>query len=352
MDFSRHTRIYLWRTSSPPVFPQSPPDQLALPVASHSDDIFLGRLVFRGNIYENTRFTILKTDDRRGEVNVRMIDAIDSSTTRPGDLYDCSIDDPIVSGNQVIVPRGNDCSIQIVEAVANQELALKLFNISIDGTDFDVVTEYAELHSSDTGTTTKGVRRAAGLGALGASIGAIIGGGSGAAIGAATGAGLGALSGATAKGKVLLVPSETRLTFRLREPIPLDSASEFRETASGHAEGSPNTSNGPFIELALGPEVGFALSFGIRETQLAETPSARGRCVLHYGQREDQQLRKPKAQRHNGNNSTLFLQGNSARTILRHWCRHHAQSAQTGCHPRRRATTSLSSGRDKTPPAR
>jgi hypothetical protein len=156
------------------------------------------------------------------EINVRMIDAIDSSTTRPGDLYDCSIDDPIVLGNQVIVPRGNDCSIQIVEAVANQELALKLFNIGIQGRNVDVVTEYAELQSSDTGKTTKGVRRAAGLGALGAGIGAIIGGGSGAVIGAATGAGLGALSGATAKGKVLLVPSETRLTFRLREPIPLN----------------------------------------------------------------------------------------------------------------------------------
>lgn len=156
------------------------------------------------------------------EITIRMIDAIDSSTTRPGDLYDCSIDDPIVLGNQVIVPRGNDCSIQIVEAVANRELALKLYNININGTNFDVVTEYAELHSSDTGKTTKGVRRAAGLGALGAGIGAIIGGGSGAAIGAATGAGLGALSGATAKGKVLLVPSETRLTFRLREPIPLN----------------------------------------------------------------------------------------------------------------------------------
>ena len=142
------------------------------------------------------------------EITVRMIDAIDSSTTRPGDLYDCSIDDPIVLGNQVIVPRGNDCSIQIVQAVANQELALKLFNIDIQGRNVDVVTEYAELHSSDTGKTTKGVRRAAGLGALGAGIGAIIGGGSGAAIGAATGAGLGALSGATAKGKVLLVPSE------------------------------------------------------------------------------------------------------------------------------------------------
>jgi hypothetical protein len=155
------------------------------------------------------------------EIIVRMIDAIDSSTTRPGDLYDCSIDDPIVLGNQVIVPRGNNYSIQIVAAVANQELALKLFNIGSQGRNADVVTEYAELRSSDTDKTTKGVRRAAGLGALGAGIGAIIGGGSGVAIGAATGAGLGALSGSTAKGEVLLVPLETRLTFRLREPIPL-----------------------------------------------------------------------------------------------------------------------------------
>ena len=60
-----------------------------------------------------------------------------------------------------------------------------------------------------------------GLGAIGAGIGAIAGGGTGAAIGAAAGAGLGALSGQASKSKIQL-PSETRMSFILKSPLPLN----------------------------------------------------------------------------------------------------------------------------------
>ncbi|MCP5113463.1 MAG: hypothetical protein GY953_21730 [bacterium] len=150
-----------------------------------------------------------------------MIDGIDSKTTGPGERFRCSIDDPIVVGNEVVVARGVDCSVQIIEVEENKELALKLYDITLGGKSYDAVSNYAQLQGEGTSKGKKAARRGLAMGGIGAGIGALAGGGRGAAIGAAAGAGLGAISGAAAKGKALQVPSETRLTFQLRAPLPL-----------------------------------------------------------------------------------------------------------------------------------
>ena len=54
---------------------------------------------------------------------------------------------------------------------------------------------------------------------VGAVIGAIAGGGKGAAIGAGSGATLGTLGEVFTSGQRVRVPSETRLTFRLQQPL-------------------------------------------------------------------------------------------------------------------------------------
>ena len=41
-------------------------------------------------------------------VNVRLIDGIDSTKTAVGEHFRASVDDPIVVGNRVVVPRGVD----------------------------------------------------------------------------------------------------------------------------------------------------------------------------------------------------------------------------------------------------
>ena len=50
----------------------------------------------------------------------------------------------------------------------------------------------------------------------------LAGGGSGAAIGAAIGGGVGAASGAMAKGKQINLPTESRLIFSLKAPVPIN----------------------------------------------------------------------------------------------------------------------------------
>ena len=60
-----------------------------------------------------------------------------------------------------------------------------------------------------------------GVAVLGAIVGAIAGGGKGAAIGAASGAGVGTAAEVSTKGQKVHIPSETRLTFTLQQPVQL-----------------------------------------------------------------------------------------------------------------------------------
>jgi len=157
-------------------------------------------------------------------ITVRMIDAIDAQETAVGTLYRCSIDDPIVVGNQTVIPRGADCQVQVARAqtggrlAGSTELELKLHNVTVGGRAYDVATESAEIKTAGEGRKT--AQKAGGGAALGAIIGGIAGGGRGAAIGAAAGGGAG-VAVAAAKGPHLQIPSETRLTFRLREELPI-----------------------------------------------------------------------------------------------------------------------------------
>ena len=154
-------------------------------------------------------------------ITVRLIDGIDSTKTAASERFRASIDDPVVVGNDVVIPRGATCTVQVVQVEQNKEMAVKLYDVTVNGRAYDVVASYAQLQAQGTSKGKKTARRAVGLGGIGAGIGAIAGGGTGAAIGAAAGAGLGAISGATSKGKSLKVPSETRLNFELRAPLKL-----------------------------------------------------------------------------------------------------------------------------------
>lgn len=157
-------------------------------------------------------------------ISVRMIDSIDAKDTAVGTRYRCSIDDPVVVNGQTVVPRGADCSVQVARAqtggrlTGSDELELKLYSITLNGKSYDVATESAELKTQGEGRST--AKTTAATTGLGAVIGGLAGGGRGAAIGAVAGAGAG-VAASSLKGPHLRVPSETRLTFRLREALPI-----------------------------------------------------------------------------------------------------------------------------------
>ena len=157
-------------------------------------------------------------------VTVRMIDAIDSDVTGEGERFRASIDDPIVVDNQVVIPRNSDATVQVVRVEqsgrisGSDEVSLKLFDITVNGRPYEIASNYAEVKTGGKGKST--AKTTAVTTGVGAALGAIFGGGKGAAIGAGAGAGTGVAVSA-GRGKRLRIPSETRLDFVLRAPLPM-----------------------------------------------------------------------------------------------------------------------------------
>lgn len=156
------------------------------------------------------------------QITVRTIDAIDGKTATAGARYRASIDDPVGVGSKIAIAKGATCTLEVVSIESGKEVALRLRDINVNGKLYSTSTEYAQVEATGTSKGKKAARRGIGLGALGAGVGAIAGGGKGAAIGAVVGGGVGAASGAMAKGKSISVPTESRLIFALKAPLPMN----------------------------------------------------------------------------------------------------------------------------------
>ncbi|HKV48804.1 MAG TPA: BON domain-containing protein [Candidatus Acidoferrales bacterium] len=158
-------------------------------------------------------------------VSVRMIDSIDSSVNQAGEVFQASLDAPIVVDNEVVVPKGANVYVRLTSAASagkmtgQSELRLQLVKVEYQGGSFPLVSgTYTESGKSRTKDTEKKVGGGAVLGAI---IGAIAGGGKGAAIGAAAGAGAGGVYQGATNGQQVKIPSETKLDFQLDQPATI-----------------------------------------------------------------------------------------------------------------------------------
>jgi hypothetical protein len=156
-------------------------------------------------------------------IPVRTIDAIDSRTDKAGQMFHASLDSDIAIEDEVVVPKGADATLKLVQVSTagklrgKSELQLQLVRLVVAGQTYTVVSNIVQRSGAAEGEKTV---RDIGIGAaIGAAIGAIAGGGKGAAIGAGVGAGGGAAAAAVTEGEQVVVPSETLLEFRLEKPI-------------------------------------------------------------------------------------------------------------------------------------
>ena len=156
-------------------------------------------------------------------VSIRMIDAVDSATAHVGETFKASLDSPIVVDNETVFPKGAEVYVKLTKVESagrlsgKSELQLQLDRIFLGDKSYTLESNTFENTGASQGARTA---RSAGLGAaIGAAIGAISGGGKGAIIGGATGAGAGAGVEAVRKGEQIRVDSETRLDFRLENPL-------------------------------------------------------------------------------------------------------------------------------------
>jgi hypothetical protein len=158
-------------------------------------------------------------------VTVRTIDAIDSANSSTGQAFRASLDAPVVVNDRVVLPRGLDVKLKLVQASSagkfsgRSELTVSLDTITYQGKTYALETSDVQQQGA-----SRGKRSAAVIGGgtvLGALIGGLAGGGKGAAIGAGVGAGGGTAVQAATKGQQVKIPSETRLDFTLHNAVPV-----------------------------------------------------------------------------------------------------------------------------------
>ena len=155
-------------------------------------------------------------------LNVRLTQAIDVDVSQAGQTFKAIVDDPVMIGGSVVIPRGASAAVQAVQVQqsgkmkGSDKISLKINSIGFGGRVYEVVTGYVEAKGKGEGKRT--ARKVGGGAGLGAIVGGIAGGGEGAAIGAAIG---GVTGAAVASGgeEHLKLPAETRLQFQLTAAV-------------------------------------------------------------------------------------------------------------------------------------
>jgi hypothetical protein len=158
-------------------------------------------------------------------LQVTVDQTVSSKDNNAGDKFAASVAAPVVVDGKQVVAKGASASGRVSDAKSagrfrgNAELSITLTSLTVDGKDYDVKTS---TYTEKTGSRGKRTALGTGIGAAaGAAIGAIAGGGKGAAIGAGAGAGAGATGTALTGERDVDVPAESKVTFKLSEPVTL-----------------------------------------------------------------------------------------------------------------------------------
>jgi len=157
-------------------------------------------------------------------LSVRLGQTLNSERNHSGDTFSATLDQPLVVDGFVIAERGARAQGRVVEVDRSGKVSgLARLNVELvqlttsDGQHIKVNTGAFE-RKADTNHKKDAAKIGIGA-AIGAAIGAMAGGGKGAAIGAGVGGGAGAGDVLLTRGKEAEIPVETRLSFRLRDPV-------------------------------------------------------------------------------------------------------------------------------------
>jgi hypothetical protein len=156
-------------------------------------------------------------------IPIRTNQGINVRDTTDGRIYTGVVDRDVRDPNgNLAIPRGSNAELMVRE-VGRHDLALDLESITVNGRRYAVASSNVARtdERSGAGRTGKFVGGGALLGTI---VGAIAGGGRGAAVGAVAGAAGGAGAAVATRGGTVHVPPESILTFRLEQPLMVDTA--------------------------------------------------------------------------------------------------------------------------------
>jgi hypothetical protein len=173
--------------------------------------------------------TVPVTVPEETAIHVTLDQGISSNQNRPGDHFEATISEPVVLNDKTVIPQGTPVEGLVVDArpsghlMGRAHLQLTLESMQLNGKTYDLRTSTSYRRGGDHKKRNWAlIGGGAGGGAL---IGAAAAGGKGALIGGPIGAGAGtAVAYFTGKKDIHLRP-ETRLEFRLNQPVIVDTKS-------------------------------------------------------------------------------------------------------------------------------
>jgi hypothetical protein len=160
-------------------------------------------------------------------IHVRLNQAVASDQSRPGDRFTASVSQPVVLADKTVVPVGAEVEGVVVDAQhsgrlrGRARLHLALESVNVNGTEYKIRTTSAIRVGGK--HRNRNIAWIAGGGGGGALIGALAAGGKGALIGGPIGAGAGTAAAFFTGKKDIRIPAETQLSFRLAEPVTINS---------------------------------------------------------------------------------------------------------------------------------
>jgi hypothetical protein len=184
---------------------------------------------------------------------IRTTDFLSTDKNQIGDMFTAVVDQPLVANGWVVARRGQTVIGKVKDVrkagriKGTSELSVELTDITVvDGRQLPILTELwkgsgGTSHGQDAATigTTTG---------LGAIIGSAADWGRGAAIGAGAGAAAGIGAVLLTRGRPTIVGPETQLSFRLVDPVTIDttqSQQAFLPVTQEDIEGGRMRNRGP-----------------------------------------------------------------------------------------------------------
>ena len=162
------------------------------------------------------------------QISIQTNERIDSNTAAAGQRFSAVIAGDVVDSTGVVrIPNGSDATLVIRSASggndnSGSDLVLDVDQITVFGRRYAVSTvDLGGQGRQGLGANKRTAEMVGGGAAVGTLLGALFGGGKGAAIGAGVGAAAGAGTQVLTRGKAVIVPAETVLTFQLDRDLSL-----------------------------------------------------------------------------------------------------------------------------------